>query len=853
MSFSPATLTLPNPGSDGTLFLTLSSHPGTNVTFALSSSNPDVATVPPSAPMPVGTTSLGLKVTAIGPGTTVIKASAPGFADATATVTVEQPGTLTMTANTTNVQLGQPATLTLTLSKPAPAQGTTITLTSSNPKIKVNPASAFIAAGGTTVTAQATGSNVGSGTISASAPGFTSPAPITINVGATIEWASPNTTIVGTGQQILLDLRLLHTVPGGPDFSPNDGIVINLTSSRPDVATVVPSVNFFWDGSSSPITRVQVNSVGAGTTTITASGINIPPVTLTVTVTGPIAITTPSLPNGTVGTPYSFTVAANGGVPPLHWTATGLPAGLSIDNASGHITGTPTAPSSGSVTITVADSSTPTALTATGTFTLTVTAPVPTSIAVSSGSNQSAGINTAFASPLKAIVKDVNNNPVSGVVVTFTAPASGASGSFAGGQTTATTDAAGIATSAVFTANGTVGSYGVTASAPGGLSTSFALTNTTGTLSIAVSSGSPQSAQINTAFGSPLAVIVKDSGNNPVSGVVVTFTAPGSGASGSFAGAQNTSTTNASGIATSAVFTANATVGSYAVVASVTGSTASFALTNTPGSVTTLTVVSGSPQSAPINTAFPSPLKVIAKDAGGNPVSGVVVTFSAPGSGASGTFAGGQNTATTDASGVATSAAFTANGTAGSYTVNATAGAQTAGFALTNTVGVPATIAVVSGSNQSTAINTAFASPLKVIVKDAGGNPISGVVVTFSAPGSGASGTFAGGQNTATTDASGIATSAVFTANGTAANYTVTATAGALTTSFTLTNLPGTGATIEVVSGSGQSAPINTPFASPLKVLVKDAGGNPVSGVAVQFTAPGSGASGTFASGQKRR
>ena len=181
-------------------------------------------------------------------------------------------------------------------------------------------------------------------------------------------------------------------------------------------------------------------------------------------------------------------------------------------------------------------------------------------------------------------------------MVTFTAPASGASGSFAGGQTTATTDAAGIATSAVFTANGTVGSYGVTASAPGGLSTSFALTNTTGTLSIAVSSGSPQSAQINTAFGSPLAVIVKDSGNNPVSGVVVTFTAPGSGASGSFAGAQNTSTTNASGIATSAVFTANATVGSYAVVASVTGSTASFALTNTPGSVTTLTVVSGSPR-----------------------------------------------------------------------------------------------------------------------------------------------------------------------------------------------------------------------------------------------------------------
>src|SRR5260370_7515513 len=72
----------------------------------------------------------------------------------------------------------------------------------------------------------------------------------------------------------------------------------------------------------------------------------------------------------------------------------------------------------------------------------------------------------------------------------------------------------------------------------------------------------PQSATINTAFANALAVTVKDAGSNPVSGVNVTFTAPGAGASGVFSNSTATITvaTNASGVA-SAPFTANATAG----------------------------------------------------------------------------------------------------------------------------------------------------------------------------------------------------------------------------------------------------------------------------------------------------
>src|SRR5204862_4727919 len=96
-------------------------------------------------------------------------------------------------------------------------------------------------------------------------------------------------------------------------------------------------------------------------------------------------------------------------------------------------------------------------------------------------------------------------------------------------------------------------------------------------------------------------------------------------------------------------------------------------------------------------------------------------------------------------------------------------------------------------------INTAFAAPLVATVKDAGGNPVASVTVTFTAPGTGASGSFAGGVNTATTNGSGVATSATFTANNVAGGpYTVTASVAGVATpaDFSLTNTAGAAASI---------------------------------------------------------
>ena len=97
---------------------------------------------------------------------------------------------------------------------------------------------------------------------------------------------------------------------------------------------------------------------------------------------------------------------------------------------------------------------------------------------------------------------------------------------------------------------------------------------------IAMNGGSGQSAPVNTAFASPLQVLVTNGSGVASPGVVVTFTAPASGASGSFA-SNAPVITNALGVATAPPFIANGVPGLYSLVATVNSIAATFSLTNT--------------------------------------------------------------------------------------------------------------------------------------------------------------------------------------------------------------------------------------------------------------------------------
>jgi hypothetical protein len=129
-----------------------------------------------------------------------------------------------------------------------------------------------------------------------------------------------------------------------------------------------------------------------------------------------------------------------------------------------------------------------------------------------------------------------------------------------------------------------------------------------------------------------------------------------------------------------------------------------------------LTATAGTPQAAPVGTSFATNLQATVMY-GTSPAAGTTVTFTAPNSGASGTFPGSSLTAPviTNASGVATAPAFTANGIAGAYGVTASVVGVTApaNFALTNTSSVGCTITWAPTSVQ---VGSAGSSGLTIAV-----------------------------------------------------------------------------------------------------------------------------------------
>jgi hypothetical protein len=258
-------------------------------------------------------------------------------------------------------------------------------------------------------------------------------------------------------------------------------------------------------------------------------------------------------------------------------------------------------------------------------------------------------------------------------------------------------------------------------------------------------------------------------------GIPVTFTAAGN--VGVFSNPN--ATTDNSGTA-STTYTLPTKPGAYTLTASSPGyANATFHVTAISDVATAVVVSGGNSQKVPVLTTLPSQLKVKAKDANGNGVGGVVITFSDNGAG--GAFS--ATTVTTNSSGIA-STSYTTGTKSGLIKISASASGLTpAIFKETVLAGPAASLAIKSGNNQTVAAGTLASKKLQVIVQDQYGNPVPGVSVSFSDGG-------AGGNlspNPVATNTKGIA-AASYTAPAQVGQVAVTASASGLApVTFTIT------------------------------------------------------------------
>jgi hypothetical protein len=145
-------------------------------------------------------------------------------------------------------------------------------------------------------------------------------------------------------------------------------------------------------------------AVGAADFTVTVTDSDTPAATASaaesITVeAAPLQVTTATLPQGTVGTLYSATLAATGGIPKYTWSITAgtLPAGLKLHPATGLISGTPTGTGTTDFTVTVTDTESPPA-SASAAESITIPAPVE----VTTVSLPAAAVGTPYAATLTA-------------------------------------------------------------------------------------------------------------------------------------------------------------------------------------------------------------------------------------------------------------------------------------------------------------------------------------------------------------------------------------------------------------------------------------------------------------------
>ncbi len=308
-------------------------------------------------------------------------------------------------------------------------------------------------------------------------------------------------------------------------------------------------------------------------------------------------------------------------------------------------------------------------------------------------------------------------------------------------------------------------------------------------LPAAIAAVTPQNQTAVAGQSIPVAARVSAADGGPVVNVTVTFavTAGGGGVT------PTSAPTDAAGQAT-ATWTLGSGAGNNTLTATVGALTPlQFGTAGVAGPAAAMMIAAGAGQSSTVGVPVPIPPAVIVKDANGNPVAGVAVTF-AVASGGGGIVGESQ---TTNTLGLATVGAWVLSNTTGPGSLTASAAGLTpVTISATGVADAPATVTASAGSGQTEMVGLALPVRPAVLVKDRFGNPVGGVSVVFSVTGGG--GQLSGG--TASTNAQGIAAAGTWTLGNVVGPQTVTASlSGLLPVTFGATALSRPSLRIEVV------------------------------------------------------
>ena len=445
----------------------------------------------------------------------------------------------------------------------------------------------------------------------------------------------------------------------------------------------------------------------------------------------------------------------------------------------------------------------------------------PAVVEILRGDRQNGTVGEALGDSLLVKVTDRFGNPVGGATVTWS-PEGG--GSVDPAESVTATDGRAGTTRVL----GAQPSTYFTIARVEGLPEPVTFTSTGLAARLVITSEIPAIAVSGVPLSPQPALRLDDVDGTPIAreGVIVTVQIASGG--GSLTGA-TTATSDAEG---QVVFTDLAISGSPGTRRLIFAADAFAPATSTPialgvGAPSSIEPAAGEDQTATVGEAVPLDPAVMVRDADGNPLGGIPVTFTV--TGGDGTVS--DNTPVTGSDGVATVGEWKLGTTAGDNTLSAAvAGQDLSGSPVVfSATGMPGAVSaeqstVAAAPASITASAGSSASTITVTVLDPFDNPLSGVEVTLAVTG-GSGNTLV--QPTSPTNANGVATGKLSsTAVG---NRTVSATAGGVAIAQTAAVTVAAGAPSSSTSSAtvpnGQAGQATT-----IEILLKDASGNPTPG-----------------------